>query len=172
MVPYGDNNNDNGPADFDYCRPHTYPDFGLFHSLVSIDYSGCDEEKLTYHSCQHEQEISNTGIMAISNNLSCAFDTTYPCSICGKVSHTFEGCEELQDPVSIRKINIHFCATLQKITGTGANQGQDVNSLQYSKLSHVKSVNLLPPLPHQDTASAHCLEKLEGLLVKPVSAAH
>ena len=50
--------------------------------------------------------------MAISNNLSRAFYTTRPCTICGKVGHTFEGCEELQDPVLIRKSYIQLRVAL------------------------------------------------------------
>lgn len=71
MVLYGDNDNNNnndGPAEYDYCRPHTDPNFCLFYLLMFITYSGCDEEKLAYHSCQHEQRIFNNSVIAITNN--------------------------------------------------------------------------------------------------------
>ena len=95
MVSYVDNNNDDGLSKYDYCCSNTDPDFGLYQLLMSIAYSGCDENKLAYHACKHEQKIFNNAIMAISNNLSCAFDTTCPCAICGKTGQTFDNCEEL-----------------------------------------------------------------------------
>ena len=48
MVSYGDNDNGDGPPEYDYCRPNTDPDSDLFHSLMSIAYSGYDENKLVY----------------------------------------------------------------------------------------------------------------------------
>ena len=41
IVPYNvenKNNNDdwNGPSEYDYCRPGTNPDFGSYHSLTVI----------------------------------------------------------------------------------------------------------------------------------------
>ena len=166
MVSYWDNNNDDGPV----CRPHIDPNFGLFHLLMSIAYSGCNENKLIYHSCQHEKKILNSGIMAISKNLSPVFDTTRPCAIFGKVGCTFEGCEKLQNSISIRKYYFQINISLQKIKGIGANQGWDVNFLCYLKLSHVNSVNLLPPQSHQDIVLIHHLEKLEDFLAKFISA--
>ena len=58
MVLYG--NNKDGLVGYNYCRPHTDPYFGSYHSLVSIAYSGCDEKKkLKYEACQHEQKVFN-----------------------------------------------------------------------------------------------------------------
>ena len=84
-----------GPEDFNYYYPYNDPIFVLYYSLVSIAYSGCDERKVEYNACQQEQNVLNTGIMAINNNLSRAFDTTYLCAICDKVGHNFKGCKEL-----------------------------------------------------------------------------
>ena len=49
MVPSDDKNNDDefdGPPEYDYCCPNTDPDFGLHWSLMSIAYSGCYVNKL------------------------------------------------------------------------------------------------------------------------------
>ena len=122
IVLYSDSNNDNGPVKYGYCRLHTDPDFVLYHSLMSIAYSGCDENNFVYKACHYEQKIFNTRILAISNNLSCAFDTICPCAIYGKVGHIFERCEELQDYILIQKSYIQFCVALQKIKGMEVNQ--------------------------------------------------
>ena len=158
MISNGNNEDPsyiNTPGKYNFCRPHTNHDVGLYHSLMSITYSGCNENKLEYDDCQHEQKIFKTGIMAISNNLGCAVDTTCrPCAICGKISHTFEGCEELQDPIAIQKSYIQLRVALQKIKDMKANQSRHVNSLRSSKLSYVNSADLVPPqLPtRQDPA--------------------
>ena len=89
-------NNDNkydGPSKYNYCRPGTDSDFGSYKSLMSMAYSNCDVNKLTYHTYKHKEKFFNNDIMDISNNLSCVFDNTCPCEICGKASHTFEECE-------------------------------------------------------------------------------
>ena len=72
-----DNNDDwTGPPEYDYCRPGTDPDFGSFHSLMSISYSDCDVNALAYKTCSHAKKIYDNGIMSISSNLNRAFDTT------------------------------------------------------------------------------------------------
>ena len=97
------------------------------------------------------------------------FDITCTCAIYGKVGHTFEECEGLQDSFPIQKFYIQLRVTLQTIKGMGSNQSQDINSLRFSKLSYVNFVNLLPPQPHQDTASVNCLGNLEQTLMKFMS---
>ena len=161
MISYGNNEDPsyiNTPEKDNLCRSHTNHDVGLYHSLVSITYSGCNEKQLEYEDCQHEQKTFKTGIMAISNNLGCAVDTTRcPCVIFGKVSHTFEESEELQDPIAIQKPYIQLRVALQKIKEMEANQSRHVNSLISYKLSYVNSANLVPPqLPiRQDLASLY-----------------
>ena len=56
------NNNDdwNGPPKYDYCRPGTDPDFGSFHSLMSISYSNCDVNALAYKTCSHAKKSMTT----------------------------------------------------------------------------------------------------------------
>ena len=89
--------------EYDYCRPSTDPNFGSFQSLMSISYSDCDVNTLAYKTCKHAEKIFNIGVMLISTNLNCVFDTTHPCAICGKIGHTFDDCEELPDQATIRK---------------------------------------------------------------------
>ena len=90
---------------------------------MSITYSGCDNYKLAYHAYQHEQKICNVIIiiMVINYNLSCAFDATCLCAICGKIGHTFEGYEELEDPIEIQKAYIQLHVALQKTKEMKAN---------------------------------------------------
>ena len=159
MVPYEDNNNDDDddPSEYDYYCPNTDPNFGPYQLLMLIAYSGYDVNKLAYKAYnKHKQKIFNAGIMAISNDLVHAFDTPPPCAICNKVGHTFEGCKELQDLTAIQKSYIQLCVAIK---GMGTSQGRDVGSLQSYKLSYVKSVNLLPPSSHQNTAFINCLKK-------------
>ena len=61
------NNNDdwNGPSEYDYCRPGTDPDFGSFQSLMSISYSDCDVNTLAYKTCKHAEKIYSNGVMSI-----------------------------------------------------------------------------------------------------------
>ena len=110
VLPYGTNNHNlsygNCLGDYNCCRPTNNPDFVSYHFLISITYSGCDEIKLEYDACQQEQRVFNANIMAISNNFSHTFDTTCPSAICGKVSCTFKGCEELKCPIAIKKAYI------------------------------------------------------------------
>lgn len=47
--------------------------------------------------------------------------------ICDKIGHTFEGYEDLQDPIVIQKLYIHICGVIQKIKKMGAYQSQDVH---------------------------------------------
>ena len=51
--------------------------------------------------------------MAINGNLNRAFDLSRPCALCGKIGHSFDGCEELKDPAAIRK-RIHPFVLLSK----------------------------------------------------------
>ena len=91
------NNNDdwNSPPEYDYCRPGTDPDFGSYHSLISISYSDCDVNALAYKTGSHTKKIYDNGIMSISSNLNRAFDATRPCAIYGKTGHTFDDCGEM-----------------------------------------------------------------------------
>ena len=134
MIPYDvdvDNNEDkfDGPPEYDYYRPGIDPDFGSYNSRMSMVYSNCDINKLAYHACKYKEKIFNSGFMTISTNLNCAFDIACPCAICGKFGHTFNNCEELQDPAAIRKSYIQLRVALQKIKGMTASQGYNVNSL-------------------------------------------
>ena len=97
IVPYGVenvNNNDdwNGPSEYDYCCPGTDPCFGSFQPLMPISYSDCAINTLAYKTCKHAEKIYNNGVMSISSNLNRAFDTSRSCVICGKTSHTFDDC--------------------------------------------------------------------------------
>ena len=114
VVPYdldNNNNNDdwNGPPEYEYCCPGTNPDFGSFHSLMSISYSNCDVNALAYKTCSHTKKTYDNGIMSISSNLNRSFVTTRPCAICGKTGHTFDNCGEMQDQAAIRKSYIQLC---------------------------------------------------------------
>ena len=113
------NNNDdwNNPLEYDYCRPGIDPDFSSFYSLVSISYSDCDVNTLANKICSHAKKIYDNGIMSISSNLNCAFDTTRPCAICGKTGHTFDDYGEMQDQAAIRKSYVQLRIALQKLKG-------------------------------------------------------
>ena len=123
MVLYDVENNDdwNGPPNYDYCRPGTDPDFGFYQSLMSMACSDGDVNYLAYHTCKHAEKIFKNGVMPISTNLNCAFDITRPCAICGKTGHSFNGCEELRDQTAIRKSCIQLRVAFQKLKGIAAS---------------------------------------------------
>ena len=91
------------------------PKFVSFHSLMSISYSDCDLNALAYKTCSHAKKIYDNNIMSIGSKLKRAFDTTRPCAICGKTSHTIDDCGEMQDQAVIRKSYIQFCIAFQKL---------------------------------------------------------
>ena len=61
------NNGDdwNGSSEYDYCHPGTDPDFGSYHSLMSISYSDCDVNTLAYKTCKHAERIYNNSVTQI-----------------------------------------------------------------------------------------------------------
>jgi hypothetical protein len=174
ITPSANPNRDLASDNYNYCSLNGDPDFSTYHSLMSIAYSGCDESKLAYEACQHERKIFSTAIMAISNNLGRAFDTTRPCAICGTPGHTFEGCQQLQCPIAIKKAYIQLRVALQKIKGMGTNQNRDVNSLRALTIGYVNSVVLLPPsqLPAPSDASSSRMDKLERTMRLSMEATH
>ena len=172
IIPSGNNNSfDHNSGNYNYCNPTGDPDFSSYHSLMSIAYAGCDESKLAYEACQQEKNTLSNGIMAISNNLGRAFDTTRPCAICGTVGHTFEGCQELKCPIAIRKAYIQLRVALQKIKGMGTNQNRDINSLRSFTVGYVNSVVLQQQPTHQSVSSDR-FDKLEKTLIQSMAATH
>ena len=173
VVPYDVENNDdwNGPSKYEYCRPGTDPNFGSYESLMCIAYSDCDVNSLAYHTDKHAEKIFNQDIMAISENLNCAFDATCPCAICGKTGHSFNDCEELRDQAAVQKSYIQLRVAIQKLKAIAASQSRDVNSLRSYKLSYVNSVDLLPPSSPLDSVATNRLDKLEGMLVNTLKFA-
>lgn len=61
---------------------------------------------IEYNTSPFKWSLLYKTIHTIVNHSSCAFDTTCPYAILGKSDHTFEGCEELQDPATIKKAYI------------------------------------------------------------------
>ena len=111
IVTYDVENMNNGDdsnslSEYDYCWPGIDLDFGSYQSLMSISYSDCDVNTLAYKTCKHAERIYNNGVMLISTNLNCAFDTTRPCVVCGKSGHTFDDYKELRDQAAIRTFYI------------------------------------------------------------------
>ena len=108
LTHYDNNNNYdewNGPEKYEHCRPSVDPDFVSYKSLMRLAYSDFDINSFTYGD-KHAEKIFKEVVMAISGNLHRAFDTSRPCALFGKSDHSFDGCEELKDPVAIRKAYI------------------------------------------------------------------
>ena len=166
MIPYGINIHNlsygNIFGNHNCCIQTKDPDFSLYHSLMSIVYSDCDKRKFTYNTCQQEWNVFNIGIMAVSNNISQAFDTICPCAIYGRVCHTFKGYEELKSSIAIRKGHIQICVALQKIKGIGTNQNYTINSLRLLTIRYLNCVILLPqpsqPPVSQNAVSSTCID--------------
>ena len=98
MIPQ--ENDWNGPAEYDYCRPGTDPDYSTYKSLMSLAFGDSDVNSIAYRD-KHAHKIFSQTVMQISGNLNCAFDTSCACALCGKSGHSFDDCEELKDPVAI-----------------------------------------------------------------------
>ena len=85
VTPYSNNNNDdwNGPEEYEYCRPNVDPDFASFESLMQLAYTDADVNNLAYGD-HHDEKIFKQAVMAISGNLHRAFNTSRACALCGK----------------------------------------------------------------------------------------
>ena len=157
MIPQEDDWN--GPAEFDYCRPGADPDFSTYHSLMSLAFGDSDVNSIAYGD-QHAHKIFSNAIMAISGNLHRAFDKSRECALCGKTGHSFDDCEELQDPVAIRRAYISLRIALQKLKGIATTQRRDINAIRSHTISYVNSVDLLPA-SSIDTATNDKIDRLE-----------
>ena len=132
VVPHDDDNNYdddwNGPAEYECCRPGTDPDFSTYKSLMSLAFDDSDVNSLAYGD-KHAEKIFKQAVMQISGNLNRAFDLSRPCALCGKSGHSFDDCEELKDPAAIRKAYKSLHIALQKLKGIATSQRRDINSI-------------------------------------------
>ena len=173
VVPYDDDHHHddwNGPAEYDYCRPGTDPDFSTYQSLMSLAFGDSDVNSLAYGD-KHAQKIFSQAVMQISGNLNRAFDTSRACALCGKAGHSFDDCEELKDQAAIRKAYISLRLGLQKLKGIATNQRRDINSIRSYKISYVNSVDLLPAsAPSIDPSVIDKIDRLEQAVIHTLKA--
>ena len=175
VTPYPNNNNDdwNGPEEYEHCRPNVDPDFASYASLMQLAYTDADVNNIAYGD-HHGEKILNQAIMAISGNLHRAFDTSRACALCGKTGHSFDDCEELKDSAAIRKAYISLRIALQKLKGVATTQNRDINTIRAYKMSYVNSIDLNPPSPAPgvDSVAINRLEKMDSRMSDMMRCIH
>ena len=135
---------------------------------MSLAFGDSDVNSIAYGD-KHAQKIFSQAVMQISGNLNRAFDKSRACALCGKSGHSFDDCEELQDPVAIRRAYISLRIALQKLKGIATSQRCDINSIQSYTISYVNSVDLLPA-SSIDIAANDKIDRLERALVSTLKA--
>ena len=111
----------------------TEPTFADVNSIAGDVFSAKGNETDLNMLCE--------AICALSSDLNRFDSKTKPCALCKKTGHTFEGCEQLQDPTLIRQHYIKLRLAFQRLRSV-ADQAS-VNDLNELRLFTINSLETM-----------------------------